>query len=266
MSKKATPQLPECIRQFDFKVRAAGEGEPAHGGLDGIFNMIGELDSYWTVSHPRSKGFTPEGLNRFVKEGKVLSCHRSSEPPVGWVDACNVSEREVQGTIFWHSTPRGQEWRTIAVERHEEDRTVGLSIGFEVSRYMYFETGDDMVKFLSEEGEDMKMFNVEQIKAHRKSCWLMWVDRIYEVSPCNFQANEPSISTGTRAKPVLGEILASLAERGFRATESELLECAREAGIIDQPSEADRSGDMTAEDLAKFETARAALEKGFTKR
>jgi hypothetical protein len=223
-------------RSQDFELRD-------NGSLAGIGNMIGELDSYWTVSHPRSKAFSREGIEKFVQSGCMLAGHKSWEAPIGYIKSAAVVGREFQVEAEYHSDAESQRYRTIAKERKDAGKTVGLSIGFWVSRYEYFENGKEMVKALRDLQEDMSLFNVAQLEAHNDDCWLMYVEDIGEVSQVNFQSNKPSVATDVRSEgeaPTLDRTFARMKEMGVRVTAHDLLAQAREAGVIEDEDPGDQ--------------------------
>lgn len=215
--------------------------EGGSGSLSGIGNMIGELDSYWTVSHPRSKAFSREGIDKFVKSGCFLAGHRSWEAPIGYIKSAGVSGREFQIETEYHSDDDSQKYRTIAKERVDAGKTVGLSIGFWVSRYEYFESGKEMVKTLEERREDMSLFNVAQLSEHDDDCWLMYIEDIGEVSQVNFQSNQPSVATSVRDGDgaSLKDVFNRMKAQGITLGAEDLLAQAREAGVIEDQDPGD---------------------------
>lgn len=244
-------------RSQDFELRE-------NGSLSGIGNMIGELDSYWTVSHPRSKAFTREGIEKFVQNGSMLAGHKSWEAPIGYIKSASVEGREYKIEAEYHSDAESQRYRTIAKERKDAGKTVGLSIGFWVSRYEYFESGEDMVKALKDRAEDISLFNVQQLMEHDDDCWLMYIEDIGEVSQVNFQSNKPSVATDVRSEgeaPTLERTFARMKERGITLTAHDLLAQAREAGVIEDEDPGDQQpAETPAEDtrdlLAEMEALR----------
>ena len=65
-------------KQMRHIVGRATSDEQGNGLLEGIANKIGELDSYWTVAHPRSLAFGSEGIQLTVDKGTMLPGDRKS--------------------------------------------------------------------------------------------------------------------------------------------------------------------------------------------
>lgn len=268
MEPKNKPFKGPKSRAFDFTFRDAGNGP---GGFYGHGSVVGELDSYWTVVHPRSRALSSDALAEFVRTGKVLACHEGRVIAVGMINSATLNGRNLDIDASFHSTMSAQEWRTVMQERSDAGKENGLSMGFTVERYQYFPTGELMVKYLEETNEDMSMFNVGQLRAHDDDCWLMWVERYYEVSPVNFQSNEPSVTTSVRSSDAtLGEVFARMAAKGVKISPEELLKDARDAKVLVEIEEDDDEDEpeeeCTEEERAKLDEAAAYMQRSFGKR
>lgn len=186
----------KVTREIEFRAKSSDEG---NGILEGIGNMIGEIDSYWTVSHPRSKAFQSESIQKFIRDGMMLPGHSTREGQIGMIGDASVNGREFNVKCLYHSDDESQRYRTIAKERVDNGKTVGLSIGFTVSQYEWFENGKKCLEALRERNEDLSLFNVAQIEAWDEDLWLMYLEQVYEVSQVCFQSNEPSVATAVRS-------------------------------------------------------------------
>jgi hypothetical protein len=186
----------KVTREIEFRAKSSDEGS---GVLEGIGNMIGEIDSYWTVSHPRSKAFQAEAIQKFITNGMMLPGHSTREGQIGMIGDASVNGREFNVKCMYHSDDESQRYRTIAKERVDNGKTVGLSIGFTVSQYEWFESGKKCLEALGQRNEDLALFNVAQIEAWEEDLWLMYIDQVYEVSQVCFQSNEPSVATAVRS-------------------------------------------------------------------
>lgn len=272
---KTLTKLPPNVRSFDdpnvreYSFRAVESD--ANGRLEGIGNKIGELDSYWTVSHPRSRAFSAEGLDNTTSRGYLLEGH-DTKRIVGLIESATVQSRDYNLKCLYHSDDVSQRAYKIAKERSDNGKEIGLSIGFIVSNYEYFESGASMVKTLRERGEDLTLFNVEQLNAHTDQCWLMYIDEIFELSQVVLQSNLPSVATSVRNRgESLGRLFAQFTGHGRasgqRFTEAEILKAAREAGIVSEDLASEDPAEIVADvSVEDTERALASIESMITRR
>jgi hypothetical protein len=247
----------KVTREIEFRAKSSDEG---NGVLEGIGNMIGEIDSYSTVSHPRSKAFQTEAIEKFITNGMMLPGHTTHQGQIGMIGDASVNGREFRVKCPYHSDEQSQRYRTIAKERAENGKTVGLSIGFTVSQYEWFENGKKCLEALRERNEDLALFNVAQIEAWEEDLWLMYIDQVYEVSQVCFQSNEPSVATAVRSgEPIEVEyrIVDGKLEMD-EATEARL----KSVGIIMREADhVDENTEVSSEEVAQADRAIALLDK-----
>lgn len=70
------------------------------------------------------------GLAEFLAEGFVAVGHQTSGLPIGFVTEAREDERGLFVAMTFHSTPEGTAAWTVAKERTEAGKRVGLSIGY----------------------------------------------------------------------------------------------------------------------------------------
>lgn len=259
-----TPQPPkEKTRTFEVRFREARSTDDGTvedpGGLVGPACVLGELDSYWTIPVPWS--VDDAMMARFVKRGRFLQGHQSRELPIGFIKSCKKIGREVEVDSTYLTDEKAQRCRQIAKELVDAGKSVALSIGFDVSNYEYFENGKACIQTLKDRGADLSLFNVEQIEAHEKSCWLMYISDIWEVSDVNFASNDPSQATDIRSvsdDKFWSGLIKSATERGVKIEETALVDMARSAGILEvraipvEPEEVIPVPDLPEERHRKF--------------
>jgi hypothetical protein len=203
-TKKKTPPenrnlTPYAIRNYEFEVREVDSEPGANGGISGIGNRVGEIDSYQTIVYPGSKCFQKDRLDWFIKNGAFLQNHQWSKPPIGMITDAKLVGRDFMFSAEYHSTEEAQDYRTIATERFADGKTVPFSMGFYVSNYEYFEDGPALLDMLKTRKEDLSLWNVDQLKNWNDDVWVMYVDQINEESQVNFAANAPSMADGVRS-------------------------------------------------------------------
>lgn len=191
MNKKQPPL--KRTRELEF--RATETEQP---GAVGVANWIGGIDSYSTITHPNSPAFSESERAWTVENGAFLSQHKWGSNPIGFINEVTVEGRSLMMDVAYHSTDDAEEARTIAKERKDAGKSVGWSIGFDVQRYEWFENGAKCIAALEARNEDMSKYDVEGIRAHGDDCWLMWIERIFEVSQVNFASSYGSGATAVR--------------------------------------------------------------------
>ena len=94
-----------------------------------------------------------------------------------------------------------------------------------------------LFRSLRDRAVDLSLFNVDQIEAHEKSCWLMYIQDIWEVSDVNFASNDPSQATDIRSvndDKFWSDLIKTATERGVKIQEASLVDMARSAGILEE--------------------------------
>lgn len=206
------------IRQC-FEIRAEDASfDSETGTLKGNANVIGELDSYGTVTFP---GFFSEVLGEFLKTGSVLIEHNSDDLPIAFPTLAHETGKHLYTEARFHSTQRAQDARTVAKERLDAGKSVGLSIGF-VPDYStgveYFSNGKELIKHARSLGMPMDLFNVKQIEAHSGPCRANLpggCKRLIEYSMVGNPANKPSGATDVRSGSFQETLVEAEPERRF---------------------------------------------------
>lgn len=250
----------KVTREIEFRAKSSDEG---NGVLEGIGNMIGEIDSYWTVSHPRSRAFQTEPIQKFIRDGMMLPGHSTREGQIGMIGDASVNGREFNVKCMYHSDDESQRYRTIAKERVDNGKTVGLSIGFTVSQYEWFEDGKKCLEALKQRGEDLALFNVPQIEAWEDDLWLMYIEQVYEVSQVCFQSNEPSVATAVRSEDPfsLEAIFRMHVARGVHISRDELLKLAEGTGLLKAEDPGDEQPPVDEDTERQYELQQREIER-----
>ncbi len=190
---------PVLVRSGAVELRAV-EGEQAVGVQDNLLRCvpcrmghaypIGWGD--YEVVFPGA--FTEFAVPRFMREGTILADHEWDKSPIAMPTLLEERGRDLYAEGMYHATPRGQEFRTVAVDRLSKNLMVGVSIGFflESDSYKWFVSGQALLDFAQANGYTMNLFDKKQIKS--VDGWICGVTRIrqlVEFSQCSvLQAND----------------------------------------------------------------------------
>ncbi len=188
---------PVLVRSGALELRA--EGEAATGVVDNLLKCIPCRMGHayplrWGDYEVIFPGAFAEAIPRFMREGTVLADHEWDKSPIAYPTLLEERGRDLYGEAIYHNTPRGQEFRTVAMDRLPHNLMVGVSIGFylESDSYKWFVSGAACLEFAKANGYDMKLFDQKQIKA--VDGWVCAVTRIrqlVEYSQCSvLQAND----------------------------------------------------------------------------
>jgi HK97 family phage prohead protease len=135
----------------DAKVSSGG-----NGSLTGYASTFGNLDSYGDTVQP---GAYTTYLDQFVSNGFIAWNHNWSAM-IGTIASAKQDTRGLLITADFHSTPEAQAARTITAERLARGKSVGLSIGYQATRWSMGEMPDgDPVRVL----EEIKVFETSLV-------------------------------------------------------------------------------------------------------
>lgn len=137
-----------------------------------VASTVGNMDRSGDVIAPGA--FKSAVLRGFVDNGSILVGHDWDDLPIGMPMDAKVMGDEIVSTAQFHSTPKGQEARTIAMERMEAGKSVSVSVGFmpDYDQVSYYENGATMMKACEEMGMDVSTFD-PKIKAYKYGCRLI---------------------------------------------------------------------------------------------
>jgi phage head maturation protease len=150
-------------KSFAFK------GDVESNVIKGAASGIGNMDRGGDVICP---GFFSDALAAFKLQGFVPVGHDWESLPV----AMPLMAEERAGMLYceaqFHSTNHAQDARTVVMERMSAGLDVALSIGFSVAMdgYKWFGSGDEMLKWLPENGYNVSQFDVASIKSWSGRC------------------------------------------------------------------------------------------------
>ncbi len=133
--------------------------------IKGPANVMGIVDRGNDVTFP---GFFKPALKSFLQNGFVAVGHDWGSLPVAMPKVAKEVGRDLYTEALFHSTPEGQNARTVCKERMANDLSVGLSVGFwpdYEKGVEYFENGAQLLRFAEELGCEMDLFDVKGIKA-----------------------------------------------------------------------------------------------------
>jgi phage head maturation protease len=177
-------------------------------GLMGMALMYGRMDTYQTVFAP---GSATSCLPDFVANGAFLGNHDADDLAIGYIKSAVDNGNGIEVEVDYHTTGDAQDARTVAIERLQAGKKVGLSIGFTVGDYIQFENGEALLLGAQNLGMDMNLFDMESIRKCTRSCYLLTrLAKMYEVSQVNFPAVPDSEATSVRNNNDLGDSHAGI--------------------------------------------------------
>ena len=229
-------------RTAEFEYREDANG--GNGSLSGTGCRVGAIEpGYQTIVHPNSPCFQRDRLKKTVDEGHFLKQHSRTET-IGFFNSAQLVGRDFKIELFYYSTDDAQRERTKHSERKQAGKKVALSNGFTVMRYEWFENGESLLAMLKTRKEDLKLWDVEDIRACNDYLAIMYVDQILETSSVISGGNEPAEADEIRTGEVRGfdraaegeeySVLSVCVKAGEKITVDELLSGAREMGILDE--------------------------------
>ena len=167
--------------RLDIVLKAA-ISEAAENQISVVASMVGHMDRMGDVFAPGA--YKGNILRDFVKHGALLAAHEWDDQPLGMILSAKMVGNDVVSVAQFHSTQKGQDYRTIAKERMENDKSVSVSVGLlpdykTVTRYG---NGADLWKAAEDEGMDMSTFD-PAIKKWAYGCRLIRsVSELFEYS------------------------------------------------------------------------------------
>jgi hypothetical protein len=153
-----------------------------------VFNALGKIADNQievvasTVGKPLRNGcvFAPGAWNKaalkgFTQHGAILVGHDWDDLPIGFPTSAKMDGNDLISVAQFHTTEKGQEARTIAMERMANGLSVSVSVGFftNYETMQYFSTGAAMLDALTEAGEDLTLYDTKAIKALKYGCELI---------------------------------------------------------------------------------------------
>lgn len=135
----------------DAKVSSGG-----YGVLTGYASTFGNVDSYGDTVVP---GAYTTYLDQFVRDGFLASNH-DWNVKIGTISSAKQDTRGLLITAEFHSTAVAQDERTVTSERLARGKSVGLSIGYQATRWSQGEMPDgEPVRVL----EEIKLFETSLV-------------------------------------------------------------------------------------------------------
>lgn len=180
----------------------AGNTTISENMLSGAAAMMGNMDRGGDVLFPGCNCFS-DALPSFLKDGLVLVGHEWDELPIAMPLKAEERGRELYTEAKFHSTQDAQDARTVCVERKEAGLSIGLSIGFRLSRsgYNWFENGAELLSFAQDTLKlDMSLFDTAGIEKYTDYCRGIWkVRELYEYSIVPVPMNPEACANDAKA-------------------------------------------------------------------
>lgn len=161
-------------RVFASRAEASAAGS---GGLSGILNVTGVMDSWRSVIFP---GAHAPHCEAFVRDGKMLYGHKWSDPEIGIVlsaaevieDVAGARRSVLRWETEYHDDEVAQRMRGIVNKRLSRKKTVDLSVGFwpDWSECLDFKNGQQLWDYAVGKGCDMSLFD-PAIRTDEGWCW-----------------------------------------------------------------------------------------------
>lgn len=187
----------ETRQSRHFELRKAPTKDAEKPGLTGTALRYGQLDTYRTVFAP---GCARGCIDDFVANGAFLASHDADDLAIGFVRSATDTPCGLEVELEYHSTPAAADARTVAMERIDAGRTVGLSIGFKIGSYVECENGQALLDTAASLGMDINVFDQAKIRAFTSYCYLLTqLSKIPEVSQVNFAAVPESCAAEVRS-------------------------------------------------------------------
>lgn len=199
-----------------------GAGKVTDNQIEVIASTTGNIDRSGDVLAPGA--FKSPVLRDFVENGAILVGHEWDDLPIGMPVSASVSNDQIISIAQFHNTDKGQEARTVAMERMEAGKSVSVSVGFmpDYDSVEWYESGKKMLESCEEKGMDMTKFDVNSIRKWAGSCRLIRsVSELFEWSivlvGMNPRAKTISVKSGESLGISLEEHL-SLSLAGMKRT------------------------------------------------
>ena len=167
--------------------------------IRGAAAVMGNLDRGGDVIYP---GAFKSALKGFLKDGFVPVGHDWESLAVAMPVDAKESGTELVAEAEFHTTQAAQDARTVCVERLARGLSVGLSIGFGLRSddRFWFENGAQLIKHAEDTKQDLNLFDVKAIKAHKNYCrGIMNVSDLYEFSIVSVPMNPKAQATAAKS-------------------------------------------------------------------
>lgn len=160
---------PEAIQRRENPISRESFLSDGNGGVTGIANVMGGLDSYRSVIFP---GAYRDTLGRFVDSGCILEGHDWTGQSIGYIDEAKEEGRHLVSKGSFYPTRKAQDVRQVCSTRMEAGKKVELSVGFHPlwSEVRDFRDGYELWRFAEDRGYDMGLFD-PAIKDDKGWCW-----------------------------------------------------------------------------------------------
>lgn len=154
----------------DFRIWTELSGAAlSENTISGAAAVIGNVDCYGDVLFPGA--FPKLVLADFLRTGFVPDSHNwgSMAQMVAMPTSIKEQGRQIFGEAEFHGTEYAQNVRQICMERMAKGLAVGLSIAFyldysDAEARMWFESGEQMAKYIKDTGLDQSLFDMKGIK------------------------------------------------------------------------------------------------------
>jgi len=178
--------------------------------ISGAASVMGNMDQAGDVIYP---GFWTPVIDDFLQNGFVPVGHNWNDLPVAYPVLAEERGNQLYTQSVFHSTQAAQDARTVARERIDAGKSMGLSVGFMIADngYKWFKSGNELLAHAKSTGCDMSLFDTDGIAECKGSCRaLITASKLYEYSivpaPCNTSAVADSVK-GVSMPPNLKSLL-----------------------------------------------------------
>jgi phage head maturation protease len=168
--------------------------------------------------------FASKVLRVWEKEGWMDVSHEWDGEPVGMpMKASVVADDAGFETLLleceFHSTEDAQDARTLTLERIQNGKKVSTSIGFMPDygdNVKWFDTGEALAKFITDNGYDESKFDMKAIKKLGWCRAIIAIRELFEISLCNVgmhrgaKVDEAKQFSGDRGAPLIDELRMAL--------------------------------------------------------
>lgn len=215
-------ERPETKLYRDTPVTAAAPMEIAENRIKITGTVMGVPDRTGDVIFPGA--FTSKVLRVWEKEGWMDVSHSWNGDPVGMpVKATLVANQQGLETLVleceFHADEDSQKVRMKTKERLDRGLKVSTSIGFMPDygeNVKWFDGGDALAKFITDNGYDESQFDMKAIKKLGWCRAIIAIRELFEISPCNVgmhrgaQVDEAKQFGGDRGAPLIDELRMAL--------------------------------------------------------
>jgi hypothetical protein len=150
--------------------------------IEVVASTVGNMDRSGDVIAPGA--FKSAVLRDFVGNGAILAAHEWDDEPIGMPLSATVEGDKIISRAQFHTTEKGQTYRTIAKERMQAGKSVSVSVGFmpDYDSCHWFESGKALLQFAEEAGYDMPLFDSKAISKVGSCRLIRSVSELFEWS------------------------------------------------------------------------------------